>query len=173
MAASVGVGIVSSPRISYGMAARGVLPPVLGRVNHRYSTPVIASVVMGVVLVAIIWVYLLSTSIANVFSELISVVGLLYAGFYILTAAAVITFYRRRIISNAWELLLSGILPLCAAGFLIWITVKTLQTATAPEFWSLIGITASGVFVMLLVRFILRPDFFHTPRESAPKERPS
>jgi amino acid transporter len=173
VAASVGVGIVSLARISYGMAARGVLPPVLGRVNHRYSTPVIASVVMGVVLVAIIWVYLLSTSIANVFSELISVVGLLYAGFYILTAAAVITYYRRRIISNAWELLLSGILPLCAAGFLIWITIKTLQTATAPEFWSLIGITASGVLVMLLVRFILRPDFFHTPRESAPKERPS
>jgi hypothetical protein len=62
---------------------------------------------------------------------------------------------------------------LCAAGFLIWITVKTLQTATAPEFWSLIGITASGVLVMLLVRVILRPDFFRTPRESAPRQRPS
>jgi amino acid transporter len=173
VAASVGIGIVSLARISYGMAARGVLPPSLGRVNQRYSTPVVASVVMGVILIAIIWVYLLSTSIANVFSELISVVGLLYAGFYILTAAAVIAFYRRRIVGNAWDLLLSGILPLCAAGFLVWITVETLQTATAPERWSLIGIAVSGVLVMLLVRFILRPSFFQTPRESAPKEPPS
>ena len=84
-----------------------------------------------------------------------------------------ITYYRRRIVSNAWEMLLSGILPLCAAGFLVWITVKTLQTMTDPERWSLIGITAAGVLVMLIVRFTLRPEFFQTPRESATKERPS
>ena len=173
VAASVGIGIVALSRISYGMAARRVLPPILGKVNHRYSTPVIASLVMGFLLIAIIWIYLLSTSVANVFSQLISVVGLLYAAFYVLTAAAVITYYRRRIVSNAWEMLLSGILPLCAAGFLVWITVKTLQTMTDPERWSLIGIAAAGVLVMLIVRFTLRPEFFQTPRESATKGRPS
>jgi hypothetical protein len=54
-----------------------------------------------------------------------------------------------------------------ACGFLIWIIVKTVQTASAPENWSLIGIVAAGILVMLAVRVFLRPTFFSIPRESA------
>jgi len=169
VSASVGVGIVSLARITYGMATRRVLPVVLGRVNGRFSTPAIASIVMGVLLIAITWVYLLSTSVANLFSTLISVDGLLYAGFYILTAFAVIAYYWHRIVSNAWDALLVGILPVAAAGFLIWIIVKTVATLGASGNWSLIGIVAAGILVMLIVRFTLRSSFFQTPRESAGK----
>jgi amino acid transporter len=169
VSASVGVGIVALARITYGMASRRVLPPILGTVNRRFSTPAIASIVMGVLLIAITWVYLLSTSVANLFTELIGVVGLLYAGFYILTAFAVIAYYWRRLASNAWDAVLVGILPVCAAGFLIWIVVKSLQTASASERWSLIGIVVAGLLVMLLVRFTLRSPFFQTPRERASK----
>jgi len=165
--ASVGVGIVSLARISYGMAARRVLPAILGHVNHRFSTPAIASVVMGVALIVITWVYLLSTSVANLFTTLIGVDGLLYATFYILTAFAVIAYYWPRIRSSLWDMLLAGILPLAAAGFLIWIVVKSVGTLPASGIWSLIGILASGILVMILVRIIMRPSFFQTPRERA------
>jgi amino acid transporter len=165
--ASVGVGIVSLARISYGMAARRVLPAILGNVNRRFSTPAIASVVMGVALIVITWVYLLSTSVANLFTTLIGVDGLLYATFYILTAFAVIAYYWPRIRSSLWDMLLVGILPLAAAGFLIWIVVKSVGTLPASGIWSLIGIVASGILVMILVRIIMRPSFFQTPRERA------
>jgi amino acid transporter len=36
----------------YGMAIYRVLPPVLSSVNRRFSTPVVASVVIGVILIA-------------------------------------------------------------------------------------------------------------------------
>ena len=170
VSASVGVGIVSLARITYGMATRRVLPAILGKVNHRFSTPAIASIVMGVILIAITWVYLLSTSVANLFTTLISVDGLLYAAFYILTAFAVIAYYRHRIISNAWDALLAGILPVAAAGFLIWIIVKTLQTLPASGRWSLIGILAAGILVMLVARYVLRSPFFQISRESASRE---
>ena len=45
--------------------------------------------------------------------------------------------------------------------------VRTVQTGTAPERWSLIGTVAAGVLVMLAVRVIVQPDFFQTPRERA------
>ena len=151
------------------MAARRVLPAILGGVNRRFSTPAIASIVMGVALIVITWVYLLSTSVANLFTTLISVDGLLYAGFYILTACAVMAYYWNRIVSNAWDAVLVGILPLAAAGFLVWIVFKTLQTLSTSGRWSLIGILAAGILVMLVVRFTLRSSFFQTPRESASK----
>jgi amino acid transporter len=169
VSASVGVGIVSLSRITYGMAGYRVLPAVMGNVSRRFRTPVIASLIMGVTLIVVTWIYLLSTSVANLFTELISVDGLLYASFYILTALAAMVYYRRRIFSNAWDALLVGILPLGAIAFLLWIVVKTLQSGTSQERWSLIGIVAAGVLVMLAFRVIVRPGFFQTPRESASK----
>jgi amino acid transporter len=168
VAASVGIGIVSLSRISYGMATHRVLPVMLGSVNRRFATPMIASIVMGVSIVVLTWIYLLSGSVANLFTQLISVDGLLYAAFYVLTALAAIAYYWNRIFKNAWDALLVGLLPVGAIAFLAWIGVRSVQTGTAQERWSLIGITVAGVLVMLAARFILRSSFFQTPRESAP-----
>ena len=170
VSASVGVGIVSLARITYGMATRRVLPAILGKVNHRFSTPAIASIVMGVILIAITWVYLLSTSVANLFTTLISVDGLLYAAFYILTAFAVIAYYRHRIVSNAWDALLAGILPVAAAGFLIWIIVKTLQTLPASRTLVADRHPRSGDSRDARRALRLRSPFFRIPAESALKE---
>jgi amino acid transporter len=171
VAASVGIGIVSLARISYGMATHRVLPPILSQVNRRFSTPVIASLVMGLLLIAITWVYLLFTSFASLFGTLIDVDGLLYAAFYVLTAAAMMAYYRHRIVTNAWDTLFVGILPVAACGFLIWIIVKTVQTASAAENWSLIGISAAGILMMIAVRVFLRPAFFSIPRERASSQK--
>ena len=82
-----------------------------------------------------------------------SVTGLLFATFYMLTALAAVTYYRRRIFSNAWDAVLVGILPLAAAGFLGWVVVKSLQSEPTSQKWALIGIVGSGVILMLVARF--------------------
>jgi amino acid transporter len=169
--ASTGVSIVIIARMIYGMANHRVLPPVLGLVSPRFATPAVASVVVGVVLIAVTWVYLLSSSIASAFTQLINLTGVLYASFYILTALSAIVYYRRRIFSNAWDAVLVGVLPLAAAGFLVWIVVKSTQHAPASQRWALFGIVGSGVLVMLAARLILRSPFFQIPRESAPGEQ--
>ncbi len=168
--ASTNTGIVITARIAYGMASHRVLPPVLGQVSRRYSTPAIGSIIIGVILIAVTWVYLLSTGVANVFSQLVSVTGLLFATFYMLTALAAVTYYRRRIFSNAWDAVLVGILPLAAAGFLGWVVVKSLQSEPTSQKWALIGIVGSGLVLMLVARFVLQSPFFHLPRESAPRD---
>jgi amino acid transporter len=167
--ASTNTGIVITARIAYGMASHRALPPVLGQVSRRYSTPAIGSIIIGVILIAVTWFYLLSDSIANVFSNLVDVTGLLFAIFYLLTALAAITYYRRRIISSAWDAVLVGILPLASAGFLGWVIVKSLQVAPMTQRWSVIGIVAAGLVLMVVARFGLRSPFFQIARESAPR----
>ena len=164
--ACTGVAVVILARMTYGMANHRVLPPVLGNVSTRFSTPVVASVVVGVILIMITWVYLLSGSIANVFTQLISVTGLLCAAYYILTALAAMTYYRRRIFSNAWDALLVGILPLGAVVFLGWVVVKSVMAAPPSQLWSLAGVGGAGVLLLFVARVILRSSFFSIARES-------
>jgi amino acid transporter len=164
--ATTGVGIVLGSRVMYGMANHRVLPPFLGNVNRRFATPAAASLVFGVILLGITWAYLLATSLANAFNDLIAVTSLIYATFYILTALAAIMYYWRRVLSTPLDAVILGVLPLGAAGFLGWILVKSLMVAPKAQIWSMVAILGVGVLLMLAARIVLRPQFFHIRRET-------
>jgi amino acid transporter len=169
--ATTGTGIVLSARIVYGMASYRVLPEFLGRVSRRWSTPVASSIVVGLLIVVLSAVYFLATSVQNAFTDVIDVTGLLFSVFYILTALAAMSYYRRRILSSIWDFVAIGILPLGAAGFLGWVLVKSMLAAPASQLWSMVGIVASGLLLMLAARLILRSPFFQVARESAERSR--
>ena len=162
-------GIVILARIIYGMASYRALPASLSRVSHRFNTPVVASILVGLIFVAIIWVYLLSVGAANVFDNLISLTGIVAASFYALTALAAIVYYRRRVFSNWFDGIVVGLLPFCAAGFLAWMIEQSLEQAPASQIWTLVGILGTGVILMLVARFGAKSNFFQLPRETAPR----
>jgi amino acid transporter len=164
--ATTGTGIVLGARVIYGMASHRVLPPFLSNVHHRFSTPVAASLLVGFTLLGLTWVYLLFSSLADAFNNLIALTGLLYAMFYVLTALAAITYYRRRIFSNALDTVILGILPLAAAAWLCWVLVKSLQAAPSAQIWSLVGVVGVGVVLVIAARLFLRSPFFKMRRES-------
>jgi amino acid transporter len=164
--ASTGAGIVITARIVYGMAVRRVLPGFLGAVSRQFKTPAAATVVVGVFVIAITWIYLLATSVQNAFTDIVAATGLLYSAFYILTALATMVYYRRRIMARPWDLVSLGVLPLAAAGFLGWIIVKSMMKAPATQNWPLLGIVVVGLILMFVARFGLRSPFFGIRRES-------
>ena len=164
--ATTGTGIVLGARIVYGMASHRVLPEFLGTVSRRFATPVASSVIVGLLIVILSAVYYLATSVQNAFFDVIGVTGLLFSIFYILTALAAMVYYRRRIVSGAFDFVTVGLLPLGAAGFLGWIFVKSLGEAPWSQRWSLIGIVIAGLVLMVCARFVLRSSFFSLPRES-------
>jgi amino acid transporter len=164
--ATTGTGIVLSARIVYGMATYRVLPEFLGSVSPRWSTPVGSSIVVGLLIIVLSAVYFLVTSVQNAFSNVIDVTGLLFCVFYILTALAAMSYYRRRIISGPWDFVGVGVLPLAAAGFLGWILVKSLISAPGSQRWSVVGIVTAGVVLMLVARLIMHSPFFQIARES-------
>jgi amino acid transporter len=166
--ASTGAGIVLTARIVYGMARRRVLPGFLAQVSRRFATPVAASVVIGLLIVALTWVYLLAASVQDSFDDVVAVTGVLFAVFYILTALATIAYYRRRVVRSVRDGLTLGFLPVAAAAFLGWIVVKSLGPAPAAEIWSVAGVLAGGLALMLVARFVLRSPFFQAERESEP-----
>jgi len=165
--ASTGAGIVITARIVYGMAERRVLPPSLATVSQRFATPVAASVVVGIFVIGITWVYLLATSVQMAFTYVVDATGLLFSAFYVLTALATIVYYRRRILARPWDLVWLGVLPLGAAVFLVWIIFRSMQLAGAPENWSILGVVVLGVILMFVARFGLRSPFFGIARESS------
>jgi amino acid transporter len=170
--ATTGTGIVLTARIVYGMASYRTLPEFLANVSRRFSTPVAASIIVGVLIIGLTWVYLLTTSVQNAFNDVVDVTGLLFAVFYILTALATIVYYRSRVFTNVKEAVIVGVLPLGAAGFLGWIVVKSLQTAPATQIWSLVGIVVVGIILMLAARFILQSPFFQIRTEHAAARTP-
>jgi amino acid transporter len=132
--ATTGTGIVLSARIVYGMASRRVLPPVLARVSPRFATPVLASIICGLLIVGISGVYLLaSSSVQNAFDNVVAVTGLLFSIFYILTAVTLVVYYRRLITRSVRNAIVLGVLPLAAAGFLGWVLVLSLKDAPASQ----------------------------------------
>jgi amino acid transporter len=158
--------IVLTSRIIYGMAGHRTLPEFLGNISRRFSTPAPASVLVGVLLIVLTWVYLLAGSVQSAFTAVVNVSGLLFAAFYVLTALATIVYYRRRVLTNARDALVLGVLPLAAAGFLAWIVIESVRAAPASQVWSLAGIVVLGLILMLVARFGLRSAFFHIQRES-------
>jgi len=168
--ATTGTGIVLTARIVFGMASYRVLPDFLANVSRRYSTPVAASILVGVLIVGLSWVYLLATSVQNAFNDVVAVAGLLFAVFYILTALATIVYYRRRVVRSVRDAIVLGVLPIAAAIFLGWIVVKSLLAAPAPQLWSLVGVIVVGLVLLIAARLVLRSPFFQITRES---ERPA
>jgi amino acid transporter len=98
--ATTGTGIVLSARIVYGMASYRVLPSFLSNVHRRYATPVAASVIVGLLIVALSTIYFLATMVQNAFCDVIDVTGLLFSVLCIFTALAAIAYYRRRVFSG-------------------------------------------------------------------------
>ncbi|HEY1617971.1 MAG TPA: APC family permease [Streptosporangiaceae bacterium] len=169
--AATGTSIVLCARIIYGMASRATLPPALARISPRFATPVQASIVTGILLIAATWAYLLASSVQGAFDAVIDASGLLFAAFYILTGLAAIAYYRRRILARPRDTITLGVLPLAAAGFLAWIIIQSMRTAPASQNWSLAAILAVGLILMVIARFAMRSPFFTLPREHDPGPR--
>jgi amino acid transporter len=165
--ASTSTGIVVGARIIYGMAGYRALPSFLAHVPRRFPTPAAASVVFGLLVIALGWVYILATSVQGAFDDVVTLTGLLFALFYVLTAMASLVYYRRRVVSSAWDAISLGVLPVASSAFLIWMVYKSLAGDTLPERWSMFGIVVAGLALMLVARFVLRSRFFHIQSERA------
>ena len=171
--ATTGTGIVVGARIVYGMASYRALPEFLSNVPRRFQTPAAATILFGLVVVAVAWVYLIATSVQNAFTYVVDLTGLLFAIFYVLTALAAIVYYRRRVFSNGRDAIVLGLLPLASAGFLVWMVEKSMSTAPAAQNFSMLGIVVVGLLLMLIARFGLKSWFFQIPRESDPGPEPA
>jgi len=149
------------------MSSTGALPASLGNLNTRFHTPVLATVIPGAVFLVVTWVYLLVGSVAAAFSALVAGTGILFTAYYILTAMAMITYYRRRVFSSPVGAFADGLLPLAAAAFLGWIIWKAMAANAANVNWTIAGIVGTGLVLMIAIRLTGHgASYFATRREA-------
>lgn len=167
--AGTGTGFVVLGRIGFGMSSSGALPGALGNLSRRFGTPVLATVIPGVLFIAVTWVYLLVGSVTAAFSALVAGTGILFTSYYILTGLALIAHYRRQLFSKPVDLVMLGLLPLAAAVFLGWIIWKAMEANKANENWTIVGIVGVGIVLMVLMRMTSSGKrYFSAKREAEP-----
>jgi amino acid transporter len=162
--------LVSGVRVSFAMGSDGVLPRVFGITSARWKTPVLATVVIGVIAAIGVWLYTFgSSSVVNSFITIVSVDGLLFALYYALTGIATAVYYRRLAVRSVWSFVLLIVFPLAAAGFLIYIVYRSVPGLggwSGRDLVSLYVMLAIGAAIMLYVRFAGESDYFSMPRET-------
>jgi amino acid transporter len=162
---ATGTGIVIVARLVYGMSGRGVLPGALADVSRRWRTPILASVIAGVAIIAAIAVDLLYAGSDNIFSDVVGVSGLLFSIFYVMTGLAMMVYYRSRIFSSVMDFITIGLLPAASIVLLGWVFAKTITQVPPGEVYTVYSVIGSGIIVMILMRLLGRPAFFHLKLE--------
>jgi amino acid transporter len=148
--ATTQIGFVTLSRVSYAMGTDRLLPPQFGELHPRYRTPAFGTVLFAGITIVVTAASVYSSSVANAFAEIVATTGVLYGGFYAISAVTNTWYFRSQLRDGFANLMLVGILPLAAAGFLVWIIVKSVAAFTRGENLTLVGVIVSGL-VMLAV----------------------
>ena len=156
--------LISAARISFAMGRDRVIPPIFGDVHRRYHTPAFATVLFGVITIAMTWLYVYASSVSGAFDTVVTSVGVLFALFYAITGLATVVFYRRMVTTSLSNMIILGVLPIGGAAVLLWIAGKSLAGFSGSALWSMVGIAVVGVIAMVVARTVYRAPFFSLPR---------
>jgi amino acid transporter len=152
------------------MGSDRVLPHAFARTHPVFKTPILATIVIGVIAAIGVWLYTFgSSSVQSSFDTVVSVDGLLFALFYALTGIATAVYFRKLAVRSAWNFILVAVFPLAAAAFLAYImyrSVAGLGGWTGRDLVSLYVMLGIGAVIMFWVRFTGTSDYLREPRET-------
>jgi len=172
-AASTQTTILPAARTTLSMAAYRALPQQFAKINPRYLTPTVSTVVVGVVSVAL-YVPLNFISGGNPIGDAVTAIGLYIAFYYGLTAFSCTWYYRRSLRDSARDLWMRGILPLfgglimfAAGAYSLqsdWVASNSYTSWTVPGLQWQIG----GIFVIAALAALAGVGCFIYMRVTAP-----
>jgi amino acid transporter len=125
-AASTQTTILPTARTTLSMAAYKALPASFAKINPRYLTPSVSTVVMGGVSIVL---YAVLNFVSHGFAivDAVTCCGIYIAAYYGLTGFACAWYYRRNLTSSMRNLWMQGILPALgglilygAGGYSLW-----------------------------------------------------
>ncbi len=125
--------IVQVTRTLYVMGRDGTVPKLLGRVHPRSKTPMLATVVAGMIPVLLLFGALFIGSVESILQDAINAVGLQIAVYYSLAGFTVVFAYRRSLLRSFRLFIFAGLWPLLGAVFMVtmfFVTIPHLNAAT-------------------------------------------
>lgn len=173
--------LLPSARTAFSMGRDGMLGEIWARIDPRYNTPAIGTIIMGVISGAIALGSLaLGSSLGAVVTAGVTSIGLLVAFYYALVGISCAVYYRRAFAGNLKGLILAGVIPVLSAlillglaGYLIqqlWTQDETFAfDAANGKFDVLVPliILLAGIPALIYAVLSRRPRYMNLPAESA------
>jgi amino acid transporter len=157
-AASTQTTILPTARTTLAMAVYKAIPSSFARINRRYLTPNVSTLVMGGVSI-LLYAAMNYLSAGQVIADAVTGVGLWIAFYYGLTGFTCAWYYRRNLTSSARNLWMQGILPALGGlilyvlgGYSVWLdfhgTVNSYTSWTLPfsPHWQI-----GGAFIIIFI----------------------
>ena len=176
-AASTQTTILPTARTTLSMAVYGAIPKSFARIQKRFLTPSVSTIVMGVVSIAL-YVVMNYLSAGSVISDSVSALAVMIAFYYGLTGFSCAWYYRKTLSQSFRNLVMRGIFP-ALGGVILWsilgwafwyywqpINSYTTFTLWFPPHWQMGGVfvidflTIVLGIVLMLAQKTARPAFF-------------
>ncbi len=162
--------ILPTARVTFSMARDRIIPYAFARVHHKYQTPWISTVVMGVAsVVAFVLSLYASGGLSNAIQDAIFAIGLQIAFYYGLTGIAATWYYRHLLFESVSNFVFAGIFPLAGGLGFFYIFIQAARDLTVAQFWTGVGAMLVGI-PLLVWSWIHNPAFYRQPTESARDE---
>ncbi len=158
--ATTQIGFVELSRISYAMSTDRLIPAAFGKLHPRFRTPAFGTIFFAVITIIVTWASVYSSSVSGAFNSIVATTGVLYGAFYAIAALTNTWYYRAQLRSKARNLVTVGLLPVAAAGFLVWVIVRSVAAFTSGENLTLVAVLVSGIAVVVFARAVKRSPFF-------------
>jgi low temperature requirement protein LtrA len=138
-----------------------------------FRTPLYATVFWGVTMVVVADLYVMSSSLAGAFNDVVNAEAIAFTIFYIFTALATTWYYRRLLRRSLTDVVMVGIFPLAGAAVLAWVLAKSIPGLSTTARWTVGGVGILGVVLMVTSAWLLRSPFFRIRRSTYSPDSPT
>ncbi len=156
--------LIQVTRTLYVMGRDHTLPAALGRVHPSWRTPWVASIVVGVLSLALFVASNFIGSIGTILTDAINAIGLQITFYYGFAGFAAVILARRRLFDSAKNFLLMGLWPLVGGLFMFLMLVESLTSLSGVTIGIGLGAMAIGI-IPLVIYWVKRAPYFDRSTE--------
>ncbi len=140
--------LIQVTRTLFAMGRDHTLPRALGRIAPNAKTPLVATITVMVISLALFVGSQSFGSIANILTAGVNSIGLQICIYYCFAGLAVVVLYRRQLFRSASNFVFMGLWPLVGAVFMGVMFVRVIPTLNATDLWVGLGSMALGLVPM-------------------------
>jgi len=152
--------LLPASRLTLSMARDGVFPPVFAKVQGRFQTPMLGTLILAGLCLFGIFLRTVSPAVNNGYGNLIDDIGVLVAFYYGAAGFACAWSYRKVMLRNVRFFFTGVLLPFLSAGFCFWVGYEVIKQSGFGASASVLVALVLGAPLVFIARRTTRSDFF-------------